>query len=84
MRIHKEKVEMVIAERMNRAMASEGKTFVLNPHSKFNVKRKIKNVRLTFGGNIELTFFHPLPEKTSRLFTIEPTVDCMENFSIVD
>ena len=84
MRIHKEKVEMVIAERMNRAMAAEGKTFVLNPRSKFNVKRKIKNVRLTFGGNIELTFFHPLPEKTSRLFTIEPTVDCMENFSIVD
>ena len=84
MRIHKEKVEMVIAERMNRAMASEGKTFVLNSRSKFNVKRKIKNVRLTFGGNIELTFFHPLPEKTSRLFTIEPTVDCMENFSIVD
>ena len=84
MRIHKEKVEMVIAERMNRAMASEGKTFVLNPRSKFNVKRKIKNVRLTFGGNIELTFFPPLPEKTSRLFTIEPTVDCMENFSIVD
>ena len=84
MRIHKEKVEMVIAERMNRAMASEGKTFVLNPRSKFNVKRKIKNVRLTFGGNIELTFFHPLPEKTSRLFTIEPTVECMENFSMVN
>ena len=84
MRIHKEKVEMVIAERMNRAMASEGKTFVLNPRSKFNVKRKIKNVRLTFGGNIELTFFAPLPSKTSRLFTIEPTLDCMDSFCIAD
>ena len=84
MRIHKEKVEMVIAERMNRAMASEGKTFVLNPRSKFNVKRKIKNVRLTFGGNIELTFFHPLPSKTSRLFTIEPTLRCMESFCIMN
>ena len=61
-----EKVEMVIAERMNRAMASEGKTFVLNPRSKFNVKRKIKNVRLTFGGNIELTFFHGKGGTVSR------------------
>ena len=84
MRIHKEKVEMVIAERMNRAMSSKGKTFIWNPRSKFNVKRKIKDVRLTFGNNVELTFFHPLPSKTSRLFTIKPTFECMEDFCIVD
>ena len=84
MRIHKEKVEMVIAERMNRAMASEGKTLVLNPRSKFNVKRKIKDVRLTFGNNIELSFWRALPSMTSKLFTITPTAECMESFTIMD
>ena len=76
--------EEIINNRMNRAMTSRGKTFIWNPRSKFNVKRKIKNVRLTFGDNIELTFFHPLPSKTSKLFTIEPTLDCMDDFCIVD
>ena len=76
--------EEIINNRMNRAMTSRGKTFILNPRSKFHVKRKIKNVRLTFGDNIELTFFHPLPSKTSKLFTIEPTLDCMDDFCIVD
>ena len=74
----------IIRNRMNRAMSSKGSTFVWNPISKFNVRRKIKDVRLTFGGNIELTFFHPLPSKTSRLFTIEPTLRCMESFCIMN
>jgi hypothetical protein len=74
----------IIRNRMNRAMSSKGSTFVWNPTSKFNVRRKIKDVRLTFGGNIELTFFHPLPSKTSRLFTIEPTLRCMESFCIMN
>jgi hypothetical protein len=39
---------------------------------------------LTFGDNVELTFFHPLPSKTSKLFTVKPTVDCLESFSVVD
>jgi len=76
--------EEIIKERMNRAMSSKGKTFFWNPRSKFHVKRKIKDVRLTFGGNVELTFFRPLPSKTSRLFTIEPTLDCMDGFCIAD
>lgn len=74
----------IIRNRMNMAMSSKGSTFVWNPTSKFNVRRKIKDVRLTFGGNIELTFFHPLPSKTSRLFTIEPTLRCMESFCIMN
>ena len=74
----------IIRNRMNRAMSSKGSTFVWNPTSKFNVRRKIKDVRLTFGGNIELTFFHPLPSKRSRLFTIVPTWECMEDFCIAD
>ena len=74
----------IIRNRMNRAMSSKGSTFVWNPTSKFNVRRKIKDVRLTFGGNVELTFFAPLPSKTSRLFTIKPTFECMEDFCIVD
>ena len=76
---------------MNKVLASKGRTFVWNPRSKFNVKRKIKDVRLTFGNGAELTFFHPLPrwdgsnwDRTSRLFTITPTFECMESFSIVD
>ena len=74
----------IIRNRMNRAMSSKGSTFDWNPTSKFNVRRKIKDVRLTFGGNIELTFFHQLPSKTSRLFTIEPTLRCMESFCIMN
>ena len=74
----------IIRNIMNRAMSSKGSTFVWNPTSKFNVRRKIKDVRLTFGGNIELTFFHPLPSKTSRLFTIEPTLRCMESYCIMN
>tara|TARA_Y100001951_G_scaffold56386_1_gene44684 strand:- start:1132 stop:1392 length:261 start_codon:yes stop_codon:yes gene_type:complete len=80
-----------IKDRMNMALASKGRTFVLNPRSKFQVRRKIKDVRLTFGNGAELTFFHPLPrwdgsnwDRTSRLFTITPTFGCMESFSIVD
>ena len=76
--------EQIISKRMNKAMASEGRTFVWNPTSKFHVKRKIRKVRLTLGGNIELTFFHPLKGRLSKLFTIEPTIDCMEDFCIVD
>ena len=48
--------EEIINNRMNRAMTSRGKTFIWNPRSKFHVKRKIKNVRLTFGNNVELSF----------------------------
>ena len=77
-------LEERIIHGMNVAMTSKGRTFVWNPCSKFNVKRKIKDVRLTFGGNVELTFFHPLPSKTSRLFTIEPTLDCMDGHCITD
>ena len=76
--------EEIIKERMNKAMTSKGRTFIWNPTSKFHVKRKIKDARLTFGGNVELTFFHPLPSKTSRLFTIKPTFECMEDFCIVE
>ena len=77
-------IEEIINNRMNGAMTSRGKTFVWNPRSKFNVRRKIKNVRLTFGGNIELSFFHPIEGRTSRLFTVTPSLDCLESFSIVD
>ena len=83
-RIFRMTTEEIIKERMNKAMSSKGKTFVWNPRSKFHVKRKIKDVRLTFGGNVELTFFHPLRGRTSKLFTIEPTLSCMEDHCIVD
>ena len=76
--------EEIIKDRMNRALTSKGRTFVWNPTSKFNIKRKIKDVRLTFGGNVELTFFHPLRGRTSNLFTIEPTLSCMEEHCIID
>ena len=42
-------LEERIIHGMNVAMTSKGRTFVWNPCSKFNVKRKIKDVRLTFG-----------------------------------
>ena len=83
-RIFSMSTEEIIRNRMNRAMSSKGKTFIWNPKSKFHVKRKIKEVRLTFGGNVELTFFHPLPSKRSRLFTIVPTWECMEDFCTVE
>ena len=76
--------EEIIKERMNKAMSSKGKTFFWNPRSKFHVKRKIKDVRLTFGDNIELTFSEALPGKFTRLFTVEPTVDCLESFSVIN
>ena len=71
-RIFRMTTEEIIKERMNRAMSSKGKTFFWNPRSKFHVKRKIKDVRLAFGNSVELTFFRPLPGKTSRLFTVAP------------
>ena len=84
-------MKILIKEIMNSLLTSKGRTFVWNPRSKFQVRREIKDVRLTFGDNIELTFFHPLPrwdgsvwDRTSRLFTITPTVDCLENFRIID
>ncbi len=84
-------MKILIKEIMNSLLTSKGRTCVWNPRSKFQVRRKIKDVRLTFGDNIELTFFHPLPrwdgstwDRTSRLFTITPTVDCLENFRIID
>ena len=81
--------EKNIKNRMNEAMSSNGRTFVWNPRSKFQVRRKIRNVRLTFGNNVELTFKTPLIDRsknvfTSRLFTIKPTLECLETFSIVD
>ena len=82
--MHNDVKTKLIRNGMNRAMSSKGKTFIWNPRSKFHVKRKIKDVRLTFGGNVELTFFDPLPSKPSRLFTIEPTLDCMDSFCIAD
>ena len=77
-------IEELIRDRMNIALASKGRTFVWNSRSKFNVKRKIKDVRLTFGNNVELSFWHPLPSMTSKLFTIAPTAECMESFTIMD
>ena len=77
-------LEERIKHGMNVAMTSKGRTFVWNPCSKFNVKRKIKNVRLTFGNNIELSFWRALPSMTSKLFTIIPTAECMESFTIMD
>ena len=74
----------IIKDRMNEAMDSKGRTFVWNPRSKFNIRRKIRNTRLTFGGNVELSFFHPIEGRTSKLFTIEPTLNCLDNFSIID
>jgi len=74
----------IIKDRMNEAMDSKGRTFVWNPRSKFNIRRKIRNTRLTFGGNVELSFFHPIEGRTSKLFTIEPTLDCLDNFCIID
>ena len=69
---------------MNTLMTSKGRTFVHNPRSKFNVKRKIKDVRLTFGNGVELTFFRPLPGKTSKLFTVVPVTDNFQDFTIID
>tara|TARA_Y100000034_G_scaffold86645_1_gene103883 strand:- start:435 stop:683 length:249 start_codon:yes stop_codon:yes gene_type:complete len=77
-------MKILIKEIMNMILSSKGRTFVWNPRSKFQVRRKIKDVRLTFGGNIELTFFHPLKGKTSKLFTVEPTLGCLESFSVVN
>jgi|TARA_B100000959_G_scaffold44164_1_gene44547 hypothetical protein len=77
-------LDEIIKERMNRALGSTGRTFVWNPRSRRNKSRKIRSTRLTFGGNVELTFFHPLPGKTSKLFTIVPTLDCMEDHCIID
>ena len=76
--------EEIVKDRMNEAIDSKGRTFVWNPRSKFNIRRKIRNTRLTFGGNVELSFFHPIEGRTSKLFTIEPTLDCLDNFSIID
>tara|TARA_Y100000034_G_scaffold62263_1_gene75545 strand:- start:374 stop:613 length:240 start_codon:yes stop_codon:yes gene_type:complete len=76
--------EEIIKDRMNEAIDSKGRTFVWNPRSKFNIRRKIRNTRLTFGGNVELSFFHPIEGRTSKLFTIEPTLDCLDNFCIID
>jgi hypothetical protein len=77
-------VEMWIRNKMNEAVDSKGRSFVWNHMSKHNVRRKILNTRLTFGGNVELTFKTPLPGRLSRLFTVEPTSDCMRNFVFVD
>ncbi len=77
-------MKILIKEMMNMFLTSKGRTFVWNPRSKFQVRRKIKDVRLTFGDNVELTFFHPLPSNTSKLFTVKPTVDCLKSFSVVD
>ncbi len=82
--MHNDVKTKLIKNVMNSLMSSKGRTFVWNPRSKFNVRRKIKDVRLTFGGNVELTFFHPLKGRTSKLFTIEPTLSCMEDHCIVD
>ena len=77
-------MKILIKEIMNMLLTSRGRTFVWNPRSKFQVRRKIKDVRLTFGDNVELTFFHPLPSNTSKLFTVKPTVDFLKSFSVVD
>ena len=82
--MHNDVKTKLIKNVMNSLMTSKGRTFVWNPCSKFNVKRKIKNVRLTFGNNVELSFWHPLPSMTSKLFTITPTAECMESFTIMD
>ena len=75
---------MSIKDAMNMLLSSKGRSFVWNPRSKFSVKRKIKDVRLTFGNNVELTFWRELPSMTSKLFTITPTAECMESFTIMD
>ena len=69
---------------MSDIMASIGRA-QLNRIKEFGqVRRKILNTRLTFGGSVELTFKTPLPGRMSRLFTVEPTSDCMRNFVFVD
>ena len=65
-------------------MTSNGRTFVCNPRSNFNVRRKIKDLRLTFGNNVELTFFHPLPGRTSKLMTIAPKGASFQDFTIIN
>ena len=75
---------MSIKDAMNMLLSSKGRTFVWNPRSKFSVKRKIKDVRLTFGNGAELTFSEALPGKSSRLFTVIPTLECLESFTIMD
>ena len=82
--MHNDVKTKLIKDVMNSLMTSKGRTFVWNPRSKFNVKRKIKDVRLTFGNNVELTFWRELPSMTSKLFTITPTAECMESFTIMD
>ena len=78
-------VEEWIKNKMNEAIDSKGRSFVWNHMARFGqVRRKILNTRLMFGGSIELTFKVPLPGRTSRLFTVEPTADCMRDFVFVD
>ena len=82
--MHNDVKTKLIKNVMNSLMTSKGRTFVWNPRSKFNVRRKIKDVRLTFGNSVELTFFRPLPGKTSKLFTVVPVTDNFQDFTIID
>ena len=82
--MHTDVKKKLIKGIMNSLMTSKGRTFVWNPRSKFNVRRKIKDVRLTFGNSVELTFFRPLPGRTSRLMTIAPKGANFQDFTIIN
>ena len=82
--MHTDVKKKLIKGIMNSLMTSKGRTFVWNPRSKFNVRRKIKDVRLTFGNSVELTFFRPLPGRTSRLMTITPVGASFQDFTIIN
>ncbi len=82
--MHNDVKTKLIKNVMNSLMTSKGRTFVWNPRSKFNVRRKIKDVRLTFGNNVELAFFRPLPGRTSNLMTIAPKEASFQDFTIID
>ena len=79
-------LQKVISKRMNDALCAEGGTFIWNPTSRYHQKRKITKTTLTPERNIKLTLNLPLKtnhdEPESKVFIIEPTLSCMENYSI--
>ena len=79
-------LQKVIRKRMNDALCAEGGTFIWNPTSRYHQKRKITKTTLTPERNVKLTLNLPLKtshdEPESEVFIIEPTLSCMENYSI--
>ena len=76
--MHNDVKTKLIRNGMNRAMSSKGNTIIWNPRSKFNVKRKIKDVRLTFGNNIELNSNYNL----GIIILCAPIIKVSEAFNI--